>query len=79
MTYASKGIILDQNQKFFRLYDGKVINRNKINLMFSFDQIDIDLSEYSSNTILVPKIQRCPQKIYYSVRLITLIKNKYRQ
>ena len=64
MTYASKGIILDQDQKkFFRLYDGKVINRNKNKFnVFSFDQIDIDLSEYSSNTILVPKIQEMPSK-----------------
>ena len=64
MTYASRGIILDQNEKkVFRLYDGKVINnnKNKINV-FSFEQIDIDLSEYSSNTILTPKIQEMPSK-----------------
>ena len=64
MTYASRGIILEQNEKkLFRLFDGKVINnnKNKINV-FSFDQIDIDLSEYSSNTILTPKIQEMPSK-----------------
>ena len=64
MTYASKGIIIEKNEKkIFRLYDGKVINnnKNKINV-FSFDQIDIDLSEYSTNTILAPKIQEMPSK-----------------
>ncbi len=64
MTYASRGIILNQKEKkLFRLYDGKVINnnQNRINT-FSFDQIDIDLSEYSSNTILTPKIQEMPSK-----------------
>ena len=65
-------------KKIFRLYDGKVINnnKNKINV-FSFDQIDIDLSEYSTNTILAPKIQECRQKIYYSVLSIICTKNKY--
>jgi len=64
MTYALKGIIIEKNEKkIFRLYDGKVINnnKNKINV-FSFDQIDIDLSEYSTNTILAPKIQEMPSK-----------------
>ena len=64
MTYALQGIIIEENEKkIFRLYDGKVINnnKNKINV-FSFDQIDIDLSEYSTNTILAPKIQEMPSK-----------------
>ena len=65
MTYASRGTILDQNEKkVFRLYEGKVINNNKNRInVFSFDQIDIDLSEYSTNTILTPKIQEMPSKI----------------
>ena len=59
MTYASKGVIIDKNQsKVFRLYEGKVINKNKNKInVFAFDRIDINLSEYSTKTILTPKIQ----------------------
>ena len=65
-TYASRGVIIDKNQsKVFRLYDGKVINnntkKNKINV-FAFDRIDINLSDYSTNTILTPKIQETSSK-----------------
>ena len=59
MTYAREGNIIDiENKKVFQLYDGSVINnkKNKIN-EFNFDQISIDLSNYSTSTILVPKIQ----------------------
>tara|TARA_X000000950_G_scaffold241867_1_gene295791 strand:- start:1411 stop:2520 length:1110 start_codon:yes stop_codon:yes gene_type:complete len=59
ITYAKNGKIVDiDNKKVFRLYDGKVINNkdNKINV-FEFKQIDINLSEYSTNTILTPKVQ----------------------
>ena len=64
MTYASRGTIIDNFQtKIFRLYEGKVINKNKNKInVFEFDRIDINLSEYSSNTILVPKIQETPSK-----------------
>ncbi len=64
MTYARKGNIIDiENEKVFKLYDGSVINNknNKIN-EFNFDQISINLSEYSTNTILVPKIQETSSK-----------------
>ena len=59
ITYANTGKIVDlNNQKIFKLFNGSIINKsaNKIN-KFEFDQIDINLSEYSSNTILVPKVQ----------------------
>ena len=59
MTYASSGQIIDRNnEKVFKLFNGSVINKkeNKINV-FEFDQIDINLSEYSTNTILTPKLQ----------------------
>ena len=64
MTYASRGIIIDKNQsKIFRLYDGKVINKNKNKInVFAFDRIDINLSDYSTNTILTPKIQETSSK-----------------
>ncbi len=59
ITYASSGRIIDiENKKVFELFKGSVINKkqNRIN-EFKFDQINIDLSKYSSNTILVPKVQ----------------------
>ncbi len=59
MTYASSGRIIEiDNKKIFNLFKGSVINKkkNKIN-EFKFDQINIDLSKYSTNTILVPKVQ----------------------
>ena len=48
-------------------------NENKINV-FKFDQIDFNLNEYSTSTILVPKIQElkskdlfiCLQDLYYN-------------
>ena len=59
MIYAKKGEIVDRNKKkIFKLYSGKVINKEKIKInVFEFDQIDFSLSEFTSNTILVPKIQ----------------------
>jgi len=59
MIYAKNGILVDnQKQKVFRLFDGKVINieKSKINV-FEFDQIDFNLNDFTSNTIVVPKIQ----------------------
>ncbi len=59
MIFAKNGILIDSNnKKIFKLFDGKVINKdkNKIN-EFAFDQIDFNLADYSSNSILVPKIQ----------------------
>ena len=57
--YAKKGILIDNGtRKIFRLFDGKVINKDqdKINI-FVFDEIDFNLKNFSSNTITVPKIQ----------------------
>ena len=57
--YAKKGILIDNgNRKVFRLFEGKVINKDqdKINV-FVFDEIDFNLRNFSSNTITVPKIQ----------------------
>ena len=59
MIYAKNGIIVDNYQrKSFQLFNGKVINneKRKINV-FGFEQIDFNLADYSSNSILVPKIQ----------------------
>ncbi len=59
IIYAKNGNLIDiDNSKIFKLYDGEVINKNegKINI-FQFDQIDFNLNEYTTSTILVPKIQ----------------------
>jgi lipopolysaccharide export system permease protein len=59
MIYAKNGILIDnEKQKIFKLINGRVINneQTKINV-FDFDQIDFNLNDYSSNTIIVPKIQ----------------------
>ena len=69
MIYAKNGVIIDNDQKkSFQLFDGKVINveERKINV-FEFDQIDFNLADYSTNTILVPKLQERSSKV--SVRL----------
>ena len=76
MTYASSGQIIDRNnQKVFKLFNGSVINKkeNKINV-FEFDQIDINLSEYSTNTILVPKLQETSSRKLYNCSLNSFFK-----
>jgi len=77
MIYAKSGKIIDQNnQKIFRLFDGKVLNKDKIKVnIFEFEQIDFSLSDYSTNTILVPKIQEIPSGQLYKCYL-DLRKNK---
>ena len=59
MIYAKNGKIIDnKNKKIFQLYNGKVINKDKEKVnTFEFDQIDFNLADYSSSTIMVPKIQ----------------------
>lgn len=59
MIYAKNGVLIDKDQtKIFKLFDGRVINKEKKKInVFQFDQIDFNLADYSSNTILVPKIQ----------------------
>ena len=62
MIYAKNGSIIENEKiKIFRLYDGQIINKdeNKINI-FEFDEIDFNLADYSSRTIIVAKIQEIP-------------------
>jgi len=59
MIYAKNGVLIDnKKQKIFKLFDGKVINNedSKINVL-EFSQIDFNLKDYSSNTIVAHKIQ----------------------
>ena len=72
MIYAKNGVIIDNNQrKSFQLFNGKVINneKKKINV-FGFEQIDFNLADYSSNSILVPKIQERSSKYLVTCLLI---------
>ena len=62
MIYANNGVLIDSNnRKTFRLFNGKILNleKSKINI-FEFDQVDFNLAEYSTNTILMPKLQKIP-------------------
>ncbi len=64
MIYAKNGVLIDdKSKKIFRLYDGRVLNNDKTKInIFEFEQIDFNLADYSSNTILVPKIQETPSR-----------------
>jgi lipopolysaccharide export system permease protein len=71
MIYAKDGIIVENEKiKIFKLFQGQVINQNdkKINI-FKFDQVDFNLSDYSANTILVPKLQEMPSLILLNCSL----------
>ena len=59
MIYAKSGILVDnEKKKIFKLFEGKVINNDKSKInVFEFDQIDFNLKDFSSNTIIIPKIQ----------------------
>ncbi len=62
MIYAKDGSVIENDKiKIFRLYNGQIINKdeNKINI-FEFDEIDFNLADYSSRTIIVAKIQEIP-------------------
>jgi len=65
MIYAKNGVIVDNSDfKIFKLFSGKVINKDKKKInVFEFDQIDFNLADYSSSTILVPKVQEMPSKV----------------
>ena len=64
MIYANNGVLISNNkQKIFRLFNGKVINKEKEKINnFQFEQIDFSLSEFASSTILVPKVQEVSSK-----------------
>jgi lipopolysaccharide export system permease protein len=64
VIYAKNGTVMDDgNKKVFKLFEGKIINidKNKLNT-FEFDQIDFNLADYSTTSILHPKIQEMPSK-----------------
>ena len=75
MIYAKNGVLMDgSNKKIFRLYDGSILNldKSKINT-FAFEQIDFNLAEYSTNTILTPKLQEMPSvDLFKSITMIAI-------
>ena len=68
MTYAKSGILLNDNEnKKFLLSDGKVINiNNKKTNTFKFNQINFGLQSYTSNSIIIPKIQETDSRTLLS-------------
>ena len=47
-----------QHSPVFQLFNGKVINKDKSKVnTFEFDQIDFNLADYRTSTIIAPKIQ----------------------
>ena len=53
-----ENLLIITKKKIFKLFDGEVINNEKTKInVFKFDQIDFNLADYSTNTILVPKVQ----------------------
>ena len=85
MIYAKNGVVVDNSlKKTFKLFDGKVINneKKKINV-FGFDQIDFNLADFSSNSIMVPKIQEKSSKelikcVLFFKKKITELDNNYK-
>ena len=74
MIYANNGLLITKkDNKIFKLFNGKVLNQEatKINI-FEFEQIDFSLSEFSSNTILVPKVQETPSRDLFKCALAFL-------
>ena len=59
IIYADSGVLINQNdKKYFTLYNGEFINNKAGKISsFIFDQIDFDLSKYTSKSTTHPKIQ----------------------
>ena len=76
MIYAKKGQIVENDKKkLFILNNGQILNKEKSKFnIFQFEEINFDLSDYTSNTILAPKIQEIK-----STQLLRCYSNLYRQ
>ena len=77
IIFAKEGYLVDGNEKLFRLLNGKIISINNDNrlISFEFDKIDYDLSNFSSKTIKIAKIQELPSHKILQCSL-SLMKNK---
>ena len=71
MIHAKNGNLIDNDRKkIFKLYSGQVINKEKSKInVFQFDEIDLNLADYSTNTILVAKVQEMPSLLLFDCRL----------
>ena len=48
IIFAKEGILINENKKIFRLFNGKIISTNNNKLIsFEFDKIDYNLSKFS--------------------------------
>jgi lipopolysaccharide export system permease protein len=76
MIYAKKGQIIENNEKkIFILNEGKILNKEKSKFnIFQFEEINFDLSNYTTNTILAPKIQEIESR-----QLLSCYANLYKQ
>jgi len=76
MIYEKKGQIIENNKKkIFILNTGQILNKEKSKFnIFQFEEINFDLSNYTTNTILTPKIQEIK-----SMQLLRCYFNLYRQ
>ena len=68
MIYAKEGYLVDNKiNKLFKLNNGKVINIKDTKIdIFEFKQIDFNLNNLVSNTIVVPKIQEISSQKLFS-------------
>tara|TARA_B100000780_G_scaffold194039_1_gene136810 strand:+ start:635 stop:1777 length:1143 start_codon:yes stop_codon:yes gene_type:complete len=59
IIYAKSGrLVNENNRKYFKLFDGKVINNNNGDITnFAFERIDFNLDKYASKTTVFPKVQ----------------------
>lgn len=68
MIYAKTGFVIeDNNQKLLRLIEGRIINNDlkRVNVV-NFKEIDFNLKNLVSKTIIVPKIQEIDTKTLLS-------------
>ena len=77
IIHAKNGRIIDnKKKKIFKLYDGQVVSNNDTKIdVFEFEEIDFNLADYSSNTILVPKIQEMPSIILLNCKFNLFFEN----
>ena len=78
IIYSKNGFIEnDSTSRKFKLFNGEVINKNKNEInIFKFEQIDFNLLDFTSSTILVPKIQELPSSDLF-LCYISIKKNNY--
>jgi len=60
--YAKKGILINNdNKRYFKLYDGKIINNKNGKIKNAkFESINFNLEKYKSKSTTYPKIQELP-------------------